>query len=212
MLVFLSLARRSKHTPNMTRHPNLIITSPSTSARHLTPPTQTDLRPPKKRCGSRKSSTPPTPSPPKLTAVGTSLRSGMAFSPHGRLSRPMSIDKNYHHFLNSRRWAQVKRIVWQRSGGLCEACKAHGIVTPGADCHHIVPVETATNVREMERLAYDPANCQLLCVPCHCAKHRQMGKGTRRLTAERAKQRQERWADNLMHRFTTSKSDGEPTS
>jgi hypothetical protein len=32
-----------------------------------------------------------------------------------------------------------------------------------------------------------------------------MGKGTRKLAIERAKQRQDRWAEGLMNRFTTAK-------
>ena len=94
----------------------------------------------------------------------------------------MSRDKRYQRLLNSPRWAEVKRIVWQRAQGLCERCReegraagvADGWITPGVDCHHIVPVESAKTEQEMERLAYDVNNIRLLCVPCHIKTHAEM--------------------------------------
>lgn len=117
----------------------------------------------------------------------------------------MSRDRNYQRLLNSKRWQEVKRIVWQRTNGLCEECMKQGIVRAGVDCHHIVPVETATTPQEMERLCFDVNNVRLLCIACHSAIHKGMGKGTRKLAIERAKQRQDRWAEGLMNRFTTAK-------
>ena len=49
-----------------------------------------------------------------------------------------------------------------------------GILTPGVDVHHIRPVEHAKTVQEMERLAYDLTNCQLLCVEHHIKVHQSM--------------------------------------
>ena len=121
----------------------------------------------------------------------------------------MSRDKNYQRLLNSKRWQEVKRIVWQRTNGLCEECMKQGIVRAGVDCHHIVPVETATTPQEMERLCFDVNNVRLLCIACHSAIHKGMGKGTRKLAIERAKQRQDRWAEGLMNRFTTAKGSTE---
>ena len=94
----------------------------------------------------------------------------------------MSRDPRYQKLLNSKRWQMVKRIVWQRTGGLCERCieegKAAGVpegwLTPGVDCHHIVPVESAKTEQEMERLAYDVSNIRLLCVACHIKTHQEM--------------------------------------
>lgn len=121
----------------------------------------------------------------------------------------MSRDRNYQRLLNSKRWQEVKRIVWQRTNGLCEDCLKHGIVRAGVDCHHIVPVETATTPQEMERLCFDVNNVRLLCIACHSAIHKGMGKGTRKLAVERAKQRQDRWAEGLTSRFTTAKDSTE---
>ena len=95
----------------------------------------------------------------------------------------MSRSKAYQRLLNSKRWAEVKRKVWQRAGGLCERCKRDGIaergvpyITPGVDCHHKIPVESANpdDPQAMERLAYDVNNIELLCIPCHIKTHQEM--------------------------------------
>lgn len=112
------------------------------------------------------------------------------------LSGNMSRDPRYQKLLNSKRWAEVKRIVWQRAQGLCERCieegKAAGVadgwLTPGVDCHHIVPVESAKTEQEMERLAYDVSNIRLLCVACHIKTHQEM----RSHTKEKVKENKER--------------------
>ena len=86
----------------------------------------------------------------------------------------MSRDPRYQKLLNSQRWTEVKRVVWQRTQGLCERCREEGFITAGVDCHHIVPVESAKTVQEMERLAFNPANCRLLCVACHIRTHKEL--------------------------------------
>ena len=96
----------------------------------------------------------------------------------------MSRDPRYQKLLNSKRWAEVKRIVWQRTNGLCERCREEGFITPGVDCHHIVPVESAKTVQEMERLAFNPANCRLLCVACHIKTHQEAKSHTREKVQE----------------------------
>ena len=105
----------------------------------------------------------------------------------------MSRDKRYQALLNSKRWGEVKRIVWQRAGGLCERCRRDGIaagvlpdgyVRAGVDCHHKVPVESAKTDEEMRRLAYDVSNIELLCVPCHIKTHQEMYSHTKEKVAE----------------------------
>lgn len=105
----------------------------------------------------------------------------------------MSRDKRYQKLLNSKRWMEVKRLVWQRAGGLCERCRREGIaagvlpdgyITPGVDCHHKIPVESAKTEQEMERLAYDVGNIELLCIPCHIKTHQEMRSHTKDKVAE----------------------------
>jgi 5-methylcytosine-specific restriction protein A len=94
--------------------------------------------------------------------------------------------------LNDKRWKLLRAEVFKRTNGLCELCLKEGIYTPGVDVHHIRPVEQAKTVQEMERLAYDPNNCQLLCVACHIKVHQDMRTHTKEKVAEnkaRARQR-----------------------
>lgn len=101
----------------------------------------------------------------------------------------MSRDKRYQKLLNSKRWHEVKRMVWQMAGGLCERCRREGFITAGVDCHHKVPVESANpdDPKAMERLAYDVSNIELLCVPCHIKTHQEL----RSHYAETVKERKE---------------------
>ena len=96
----------------------------------------------------------------------------------------MSRDKRYQKLLNSPRWAEVKRIVWQRAEGLCERCRREGYITPGVDCHHKTPVESAKTEEEMRRLAYNVSNIELLCVACHIKTHQEMRSHTKEKVKE----------------------------
>ena len=106
----------------------------------------------------------------------------------------MSRDPRYQRLLNDKRWKLLRAAVFRRAGGLCELCKAEGFITPGVDVHHIHPVETAKTVQEMERLAYNPANCQLLCIPCHIKVHQDM----RTHTKEKVKENKQRARQRFM--------------
>ena len=104
----------------------------------------------------------------------------------------MSRDPRYQRLLNSKRWMEVKRVVWRRADGLCERCREEGFIRAGVDCHHVIPVESAKTEQEMERLAYNPDNCRLLCVDCHIKTHQEMRSHTKEKVAEnkaRARQR-----------------------
>ena len=96
----------------------------------------------------------------------------------------MSRDPRYQKLLNDKRWKLLRAEVFRRANGLCELCKAEGFITPGVDVHHIRPVEQAKSVQEMERLAYNPNNCQLLCVACHIKVHQDMRTHTKEKVAE----------------------------
>ena len=78
----------------------------------------------------------------------------------------------------------MRAEVFRRANGLCELCKTEGFITPGVDVHHIRPVEQAKTVQEMERLAYNPANCQLLCIACHIKVHQDMRTHTKEKVKE----------------------------
>lgn len=113
----------------------------------------------------------------------------------------MSRDKRYQRLLNSPRWWDVKRIVWQRAGGQCEQCRAEGYDTPGVDCHHLRPVESAHSLAEMERLCYDPRNVRLLCVPCHIKAHQDMRSHTTEQLQANRQRAQGRWVEQMQAKF-----------
>ena len=129
----------------------------------------------------------------------------------------MSRDKNYKRLLNSPRWREVKTQVWRRANGLCERCiregKAAGVpdgyITPGVDCHHIKPVESGRTVMEMEQLCYNPANIELLCIPCHIKTHQEMRSHKADKVAENKRRGAERRASWLDPHYEANKGDGE---
>lgn len=87
--------------------------------------------------------------------------------------------------------------MWQKASGQCERCKREGYVTAGVDCHHIKPVESAKTEQEMERLAYDVNNIELLCISCHIKVHQEMRSHTKEKVAEnKARARRRFMEDN----------------
>ena len=109
----------------------------------------------------------------------------------------MSRDKRYQKLLNSKRWAEVKRLVWQRAGGLCERCRREGLIRAGVDCHHKIPVESANpdDPQAMERLAYDISSTELLCVACHIKTHQEMRSHTAKYHKENYKKARNRFME-----------------
>ena len=106
---------------------------------------------------------------------------------------------------NSKEWQDIKRYTFTRTGGLCERCieegKSAGVhegyITPGVDCHHIVPWETGRTMEEVKRLFYDRNNIRLLCIPCHIKTHQEMRSHKADKVAENKKRSAERRASWL---------------
>ena len=128
----------------------------------------------------------------------------------------MSRDPRYQRLLNSKRWWEVKRIVWQRAGGLCEECYEQGIrergtpyITAGVDCHHIQPIEKSMSVAEMERLCYDPNNIRLVCIPCHQRIHRELNSHKTDTIKQRRTMAQSRWVDAMRSKFLSKPDESE---
>ena len=112
---------------------------------------------------------------------------------------------------NSKEWKEL-RALKLRTNPLCERCQEMGIKAgvPGgyiraAHCvHHIVPIETATNMEDMRRLAL---HCGLdglmsLCDQCHSEIHRQMKSYTKATVKQREADRHNRRMARLIERFT----------
>ena len=120
--------------------------------------------------------------------------------------------KDKAEIYNSREWKELRIAKLRSTNGLCEECMKEGIVTSARCVHHIVPIETARTKDEMKRLAFDVNNLKALCFACHARIHKELGSNTAKIVRQRAEARQDRWADNLMQRFTTPKGDDDPTS
>ena len=119
------------------------------------------------------------------------------------------VAKDKSEIYNSREWKELT-IQKKRANPLCEQCIKDGeaIGIPGGyvksvECvHHIIPIETARTKEEMRRLAFDWNNLMSLCKSCHARIHKELGSNTAKIVRQRAEARQDRWADNLMSKFT----------
>ena len=122
------------------------------------------------------------------------------------------VAKDKAEIYNSREWKELRIAKLRSTKGLCEECMQEGIVTRGRCVQHIVPIETARTKDEMRRLASDGGvpGLKSLCFVCHARIHKELGSNTAKIVHQRAEARQDRWADNLMQRFVTPKSDDEP--
>lgn len=86
--------------------------------------------------------------------------------------------KTYNRLINCQKWRNI-RNEYLCANPLCERCKEQGIVTIAECVHHITPVEDGRSVEEMELLAYNRNNLQALCITCHVAVHKELGKNTK---------------------------------
>lgn len=124
----------------------------------------------------------------------------------------MSRDKRYQRLLNSRQWYEVKSLVWARAEGLCERCKREGYFTPGVDCHHKVPVESAKTEEHMRQLAYDVSNIELLCIPCHIKTHQEMHSHKKEQVAENKARARARFLEANDPNYKEEYNEGSTTS
>ena len=68
-----------------------------------------------------------------------------------------------HPNLNARRWAAIRRAVFERDGYRCVECGRAGCL----ECDHVTPMQ-----REPGQDVYDPNGLQTLCRNCHIEKTR----------------------------------------
>ena len=126
---------------------------------------------------------------------------------HMEVNGEMAHSKAYMDLMNSKRWKQVRALKLQQVGGYCELCTAqgwHDLQAVAVDVHHKIPIESATSMEEMKRLAYNPANLMSLCDECHHKIHEEMRSFDPANVKTRAEARQARWADNIVNRFLLS--------
>lgn len=110
---------------------------------------------------------------------------------------------------NSKQWQEL-RIQKLRANPLCQECEKQGIVRSAHCVHHIVPIETATSMDEMRRLAFCGLDGLLsLCDECHARIHKDEGSHTKQAVQQRQTERHERWKDRLLQRFASSDRDSQ---
>lgn len=72
-------------------------------------------------------------------------------------------------FYGSRTWKRCRSEYKKSVGGLCERCKAKGLIEPGYIVHHKQYVNARNITDPNILLNFD--NLELLCMSCHNAEH-----------------------------------------
>ena len=113
------------------------------------------------------------------------------------------VAKDKAEIYNSREWKELRIAKLRSTNGLCEECLKEGIVTAANIVHHRHPIEDSHSMQEMKHWAFMWENLMSVCQSCHARIHRdQLKSNTKEVVKQRADARQERWADNLMSKFT----------
>ena len=112
----------------------------------------------------------------------------------------MSRNRYYQHLLNSKRWKEMRQR-YLRAHPLCERCQAEGKISSAVDVHHIIPVESAKYIAEMEQLCFDDGNnLQALCIPCHIKTHQEQRSHSKEAHKQREDDRLLQWIDRQSKR------------
>ena len=85
-------------------------------------------------------------------------------------------------FYKSSAWRSCRDSYQRSKGGLCEDCLQRGIITPGAEVHHIVELTPDNIGNPAVTLSWD--NLRLLCHACHMKRH--AGDGAKRYRIDQA--------------------------
>ena len=72
-------------------------------------------------------------------------------------------------FYQSQAWKHTRAAYTKAVGGLCERCKAKGLIVPGAIVHHQIYL-TPQNIGNTD-ITLDWNNLELVCRNCHAQEH-----------------------------------------
>lgn len=75
-------------------------------------------------------------------------------------------------FYKSKAWQKCRESYAASVGGLCERCKANGIIKPGEIVHHKKHI-TPNNIND-PNITLNYNNLELLCRDCHGEKHKRL--------------------------------------
>ena len=79
--------------------------------------------------------------------------------------KQINYHEKYNKFYQSKEWHELRMAKRVASDGLCEMCRAKGIIREAKEIHHIEPITENWN----KRLDYD--NLIALCSDCHNQQH-----------------------------------------
>ena len=81
----------------------------------------------------------------------------------------MSTATERREVYQTRQWRATRATVMLRAGFLCERCLDERRHVPGSIVHHKIPIRDGG-------ARFDPDNCELVCRPCHEARHAEIEK------------------------------------
>lgn len=76
-------------------------------------------------------------------------------------------------FYSSKAWQRCRTAYRKSQGGLCERCRAKGLIVPGEIVHHKIHL-TPENVN-VPSITMNFDNLELLCRNCHGDEHSNRG-------------------------------------
>ena len=118
----------------------------------------------------------------------------------------MSQKQDKQRIYNSREWRQI-RDAKKDKDPLCELCLKRGKWVQAQAVHHIIPIETATDFRQMKELAFRFSNLLSVCYECHAEIHKALKSQTREGHQRASQAAVDRWLDR--HK---AKGEAEPTN
>lgn len=72
-------------------------------------------------------------------------------------------------FYKSAAWKQTRQAYWKSVGGLCERCRAKGLIVPGEIIHHKIYI-SPENIHDPS-ITLDWHNLECVCRNCHAEEH-----------------------------------------
>ena len=72
-------------------------------------------------------------------------------------------------FYKTKAWQICRDNYFKSVGGLCEKCKAKGLIVPAEIIHHKIHLN-AENITD-ESITLNPSNLCALCSKCHAEEH-----------------------------------------
>lgn len=77
-------------------------------------------------------------------------------------------------FYQSQAWKETRKAYVASVGGLCERCRAKGLIVPAEIVHHKIHL-TPDNITD-PNITLDWSNLEALCRQCHGDMHRKLTK------------------------------------